>query len=295
MKLIFPLATLALAALPVLAGPINPDQISGQANWYVHADLDTLRGTEIGKTLMAAVEDEHGRKLKAVKRMFSLNPMTDLHGITLYGNGEKDKAVILINGIFDRAHVEDLIRASDGYKTSTHHEDTVHTWKDKEKTQHGAFFGDDLVIMSEHKMLVVHALEVLNGRKPSMDAGTFGTSPSAILLGFANLEGIDIKGDEAKLLEKARALRIRFFEQGERLHAELVIHAANNDDAVRIRKVLDGMVALGQLDNEDLEELGIELVTSVEEDTDVTARLSAPSRNLLKLVDQAGKLDKFMD
>ena len=188
-KFLLPLGAIVLSALTATAAPLQPNQISEKANWFIHADLDDLRTPKVGTTLMEAIEKEHGRQLKAVKRMFSLNPFTDLHGITLYGNGEKDRAVMLINGTFDRAHVEDLIGASDGYKTSTHQDDTVHTWKDKQRTQHGAFLGDDLVIISEHKTLVVHALEVLNERKPSMEAGTFGTSPSAILLGFGRVIG----------------------------------------------------------------------------------------------------------
>lgn len=297
MKPLLTLAAVALAVLPAQAGPIKPAQVSKEANWYVHADLDTLRGTEIGKTFMAAIEDKHGPQLKAVKRMFSLNPLTDLHGITLFGNGEKDKAVIVIHGTFDREHVEDLIGASDEHKTSTHQSDTVHTWKDKnkDKLQHGAFFGEDLVIISDHKNFITHTLDVLNGRKPSMDASEIGTAPVSILLGFANLEGIDIKGDEAKLLEKAQSLQIRFLEKEARLSAELVLKITNREEAIRVQKVLDGMIALGQLANEKLADLGIESAVSVDNGNVVTARLSAPSRNLLELIDQAGKLGKFMD
>jgi hypothetical protein len=292
-KLFPSLGALLLGTIAATAAPFQPGQVSEDANWFLHADLDNLRNTQVGATLMEAIEKEHGRQLKAVKRMFSLNPFTDLHGVTIYGSGEEDEAVALIHATFQRDHLEDLIGASDGYKTTQHHSNTIHTWKDDDKkVQNGAFFGKDLVIISEHKGLVSDALDVLDKRADGMKALS---TQSAFMFGLINLEGIDIQGDEAKLFEKARSLQGRLFEQDGRLHAELVIEAADNALAKRFQKVLDGIVALGELANEDLASLELGMQTSIKDGTMVTATMSIPNDRMLELMEEAGELGDLVD
>ena len=292
-KLFLPLGALLFGALTATAAPLQPEQVSSKANWFIHADLDELRTTQVGTTLMEAVEKEHGRQLKAVKRMFSLNPFTDLHGITLYGSGSKDEAVALINATCDREHLEDLIGASKEYETTDHHSNTIHSWKDdKGKVQHGAFFGESLVVISERKKLVGHALDVLDKRADSMDAMS---TKSAFMFGLVNLDGIDVKGDEAKMFEKAKSLQGRLFEQGDRLHAEIVIEAADKALAQRFQKVLDGIVALGELANEDLAALELGMTTTITDGNKVTATMSVPNNRILELMEEAGELGDLVD
>lgn len=292
-KPLLPLGAALLATLSLQASPFKPSQISNQANWFVHADLDVLRDTSVGKIVMDTIEKEHGAQLKAVKRMFSLNPFTDLHGITLAGSGEKDKAVALIHASFDREHLEDIIGGTDDYSTSESHGNTIHSWKDKDKdkVQFGAFFGEDLIIISEQKDFVQITLDVLTQRSPSLPPDTV-RGDSAFLLGLANLENLDIQGEEAKLFEKAKALQARFFEKDDRLHAELIIEATNHTEAVRFRKVLDGIVALGELTNDDIAKLQLKTSVSIQNNTQVTATLSVPNTLVLDLLKQAADLQK---
>ena len=58
-----------------------------------------MRGSQTGKTVFARIEADHGAKLRAFKRMFSLHPLADLQGVTLYGDGKPKQAVALINGM----------------------------------------------------------------------------------------------------------------------------------------------------------------------------------------------------
>ena len=296
--ILLPVVALVGAALPVHATPFKPAQVSGMANWFVHADLDALRSTETGKTLMEAVEAEHGAKLRAIKRMFSLNPLKDLKGITLYGSGEKDEGVVLIRAACDRAHLEDLIAAAKDHETSKHGDATVHSWFDekKDKPQHGAFHNDDLVIISDHKRLVRHALDVLSGAEPHLEAGHgYGTPPAPVLVGLVNLEGIDVYGHEATLVAKAKSVRARLMERNHRVVMEMTVEAADRAEAARFRKVLDGMIALGELAHDELAAIDLESSVTIDRGTFVTARLSAPNRHVLELIDHADKLKRFMD
>ena len=111
-----PLATIIAAVLATTAiagaAPFKPGRLPANTNWFLHLDFDGLRATDAGKELVARLEEKKGAQFRAIKRMFSLNPLTDLGGVTIAGPGKKDVAVVLIEGRFDRAHIEDIIAAA---------------------------------------------------------------------------------------------------------------------------------------------------------------------------------------
>ena len=119
---------------PLLAGELVPAHLPSSTKWMLHVDLDAMRASETGKAVFTRIEAEHGPKLVAFKRMFSLHPLEDLHDVTLDGDGKPDRDVALISGTFDRAHLEDVIKASDDYTATTHAGTTLHAWRDKKKT-----------------------------------------------------------------------------------------------------------------------------------------------------------------
>src|SRR5688500_13541667 len=93
------LCLIALAApLPLISGELAPAEVPASAQWLLHADLDAMRDSETGKAVFAEIEVKHGDQLRAFKRMFSLHPITDLHDVTLYGDGKPEHAVALIEG-----------------------------------------------------------------------------------------------------------------------------------------------------------------------------------------------------
>ena len=289
------LSLLIAGILPAAATPLNPDQVPGKASWYLHADLDNLRDTSVGTLLMESVEEKHGKQLRAVKRMFSINPFTDLHGLTLWGPGEKDQAALVVKGSFDREHLTDLISAAKDHETSDHHGQTVHAWADEkkeDKMQYGAFHGDDLIVFSEQRRLVLQTLDVLDGRSDALESASGGESAS-FLLGVANLEDIDIRGDDAHIFSKVRSLQARFHEEEERLHCEIKMTTTSNEEAKRFAKVLEGIVALGELTNENIANLDLASNIAVKDDTTVHASMSIPSEHLLEAMKEAGALGEL--
>ena len=211
MKHSLTILTAALAITGTLAAaPLKPDQIPAAAKWFLHIDFDGLRETATGKDLFAQVEEQHGRQFRAIKRMFSLNPLTDLAGVTLMGPGGKDMAVALIDGRFDRAHIEDIIGAADDYDTHRHGDFTVHEWTDdkKGKPQFGAFVSDNLIAFSEQEGLLHDALDVLGGKKDSLPADPYCKKNGAFAAGWARLADIEVDDEESQLLRKAEELRM---------------------------------------------------------------------------------------
>ena len=227
--------------------------------------------------------------------MFSINPFTDLHGITLWGPGEKDQAALVIKASFDREHLTDLISAAKDHKTSDHHGQTVHSWSDEKKegkTQHGVFYGEDMIVFSERRKLVLQTLDVLDGRSEALE-GSAGTESASFLFGLVSLEDLDIQGDDARIFRQVRSMQARFHEHGERLHCELTMVATGGEEATRFAKVLNGIVALGELTNENIANLKLDSTVTVKDGSTVHASMSIPSEHILQAMKEAGALGKL--
>ncbi|WP_367872271.1 hypothetical protein [Luteolibacter sp. Populi] len=254
------LCLLALAApLPLFGGELAPAEIPASAQWLLHADLDAMRESETGKAVFAEIEAKHGDQLKAFKRMFSLHPITDLHDVTLYGDGKPEHAVALIEGEFEREHMEDVVKAADDYSAGNHDGTTVHSWKDKGTKQYAAFASDHLLVFSRQEELVKLALVTLKSEAAATADPFFnvdGVKP--LVSASAHLTGIEMPADAARLLKMASTLRVAISEQGGRFSVRAGAEAPDAQSADRMRRMLDGVVAFAEVADPKLQGLDLE-------------------------------------
>jgi hypothetical protein len=286
------LLLLGLAA-PLFAGEMVPAQIPSSAKWMLHADLDAMRASETGKKIFTRIEDEHGAKLRAFKRMFSIHPLTDLHGVTLYGDGKPEHAVVLIDGTFDREHMEDVVKAADDYKESSHAGFTVHNWDDKGKDQHAAFASDRLLVFSHQADLLKDALDVLKANAPA-SADPFFTAEGGkpLLAASAKLSEIDMPADAARLVRMAKSLRLAANENGGRFLLRAGADTADAKDAERLRRMLDGVVAFAQAGDAKLDGLDLRAdFSSTPTPPSLSAALSLPVAEWITLMEKAAAED----
>ncbi len=276
-------------AVPVFAGELIPSQVPPSAKWLLHADLDAMRDSATGKAVFARIEADHGAKLQAFKRMFSLHPLTDLRGITFYGDGRPDRGVALIDGSFDRAHMEDVVKAADDYQAGEHAGATVHSWKDKGAKQHAAFASDGLLVFSRQLDLLRQALDTLQAGA-SADADPFfadaGGQP--LVAASARLSEIDLPADAARLVRMARTLHLAANENDGRFSIRLGTETATPHDADRLRRMLDGVIAFAQVTDVKLDGLDLRADLSVSESRPgLAASLSLPVAEWLSLMEKA--------
>ncbi|BCX47008.1 hypothetical protein HAHE_09160 [Haloferula helveola] len=288
-----------LLSLSLVAGlhaaEFDPARVSPDAKWWLHADLEAARATELGKRVVAEVDEKKGDQLRALKRMFSVNPMTDLKGITLYGDGQKDHAVALIEGNFDRAHLEDIAKAADKHESEEREGLVIHSWTDKGKRQHAVFVRDDLLVFSHFEDLLDSAITTLksgNGLTADPFVGAGAAAP--FLVGYANLQEVEMGKDESKLLGHAETLRIAMTEAAGRMEGRMQLEVVDKADGDRFRMVMDGMVALGELGNPDLRAADISFDSRSEEGgKTVRCTLSFPTSDLISLMEKAKAFDKI--
>lgn len=283
------LLPLLIFLAPLRAAELDPARIPASAKWQLHADLDAMRGSGTGKTLFALLEAEHGKQLRAFKRMFSLHPLNDLRDITLYGDGQADHAVALIHGTFNRAHIEDVVGAAEGHETRSHGGITVHRWKDKGVDQHAAFARPDLMVFSRQPDLLQEALDVLAAKAPAAADPFFQADGGRPLLSAgARLGEIDLPGDQARLVRMAKTLRLAAHEHEGRFVLRMNVETADATDADRLRRMVDGVIAFAQAGDAKLD--GLDLQARLETDPGrpaMSGRISLPVADWITLMSKA--------
>lgn len=286
------LLSLSLAGL-LSAGEFRPELVAPDAKWWLHADLAAAKQTAPGQRMVEAIETKHGDQLNALKLMFSVNPMTDLNGITLFGDGRKDMAVAVIDGRFNREHLEGLVKAADDYKSHTHEGFTIHTWEDKGKRQHASFASAELLVFSHDQSLLHQALDVITSGKGLSSDDFTTTGPGApFVVGSARISEVEMDEDESKLLRKAETLKVALHESNDRMKARMLLEVGDPRDGQRFKQVMEGFVALFELSDamSNPEDMTFTVNTTGGGRT-VNSAMSMPSSMMVDWMEKEGAFD----
>ncbi|MFC7337998.1 hypothetical protein ACFQY0_12470 [Haloferula chungangensis] len=294
MKQLLTILLAAAAASSLHAAPLDPARVPADAKWWLHLDLEGARQSEVGGRIAREITEREGAKLRAAERMFSINPLTDLAGFTLYGDGDEKNGVLIVEGRFDQAHLTDIVAAADDYATSEHAGTTVHSWKDKSKSQNAAFVGDRLLVFSQTKSTLHDAIDLLASGE-GMQAETFATvGAPPVFIGSAKVAELPMKKDDAKLLRKAENLKIALGETGGQIEGRIELESDSAVTGKLVRKVLEGIVAIGRLTNEELADINPAFETRESEGGRVvSATLSMPASEMISLMEKNGDFDKI--
>jgi len=275
---------LGLLAAPFLnAGEFDPQSIPADAQWYLHANVEKLRETTTGKTIVKAIKKEHGQDLADAEIFLGFDLIRDVADVSLFGNGKMDNAAIIFRGEINRRHLEKMIVDADHYQSNLYQGEAIHSWRDKGKNQNAAFHGDTLVVVSERPELVMLTLDVLAKRKPHLES-TKPNPESAVMMGTANIEGLNLPKDKgSKIVKKAKSLRASISEVGDRLRVDLAVETKEDKTAARLQKIVEGLIAFGMMAEPKIEELNIEHGSSVT-GNQVLMHLTIPIEDALALI-----------
>ena len=242
-------------AVPDREGGFRAAEVEVSAKWFVHVDLVSLRGSEIGKEMMSYIDGDAERKIQAFKRMISFNPLEDLDAVTLFGGGaEPEKAVAVLRGVFNVEHLTDLVIAADGYESGTHRGKTVHSWDD-DNTPSGRLFGcllsERTMLMGPDRELVHTGIDLMAGEGDSIVGGeTFAIAGEEkrrpIVAAAVDLEGLGDLEIESAFLRKVSSVYLAAGEDDGEVFARLIVGAEDERVPVLLGKMLSGVLAFGE-------------------------------------------------
>jgi hypothetical protein len=245
-------------AAPLTAGQLVPSQISSEAKWLVHADLDAMRDSETGKAVFDLIEADHGKRLRSLSTFLALQPLNELHGITLYGDGKFEHAAALIDGKFDRQLLEGLVRTTKDYSEITHVGHVIHSWVEEGVKQHVAFASDGLMVFSRQEDGLKQALDALQPQSSSLTNSLAAAETGRpLVVARARISEMELPKDLSRLVRMTKTLQLAAFEADSRFTVRASAETDGGGDADRLRRMLDGVLAFAQTSDAKLEGLDL--------------------------------------
>jgi len=289
------LAGLCLASVPALAAPLQKSTIGPGADWVAHADVDALRNSTIGKLVLEELKAQGvEQKMQDFASIFSFNPLTDVHNVTLYGNGkDRNRAVAVVDGRFDAQKLISLVRLNAQFQETPYQNVTLYQWHNEDKKggpgelMYGFVREGRGIVLSTGLDTLKQAADNLRGSGPGPSAGLAGQVPSAesgtflqiVATGIANLAGDD---PQAAILKQADLFTAGAGEAGDKAFIGLRLRGQSPDVADSVMKMVQGVVAWTQMvapEQPKLSELA-KNVNVTREDRTVQIRFEAASQSI---------------
>ncbi|MBU0753862.1 MAG: hypothetical protein KJ645_01895 [Planctomycetes bacterium] len=274
------------------ADSLKPEEISADAKWAAHIDVEKFFSSQIGSLFKKALEEEGDLKqIEAFGTIFEFDPFEDLYGATAYGlSFEKEEGVALIKGRFEKKKIISLMRIEGKHTEIDHRDFIIHEWKDGSDHFFVALPKTNLVVISNSLDLTKEALDVLAGKKDnltdrrglkglrSLPGGTF---IAASAQGFGDV--VDCDGEpEAAVLKMADEVSMSIGEVEGDDFLDVTLSARDAKTAKQVNDILRGLVALGSLFGEEEPELA-QLINMLDVEQDgktVRIRAAIPAEEL---------------
>jgi hypothetical protein len=258
MRVCFGLAAAVVLAFAGLAqaGPFDSKQVSADAKWAAHLNVDALAASNLLKKGRAQIFKEHPfveAKVAALRNLFRFDPMTDLHSITIYGTQlKKDTGVAIIHAKVDQQLLLDLVKTNPEHEVTAYGKYELHSWlKDADKHDHAAFFKPDVIVFGASIDELKAALDVLDGTKPNISEAYSSLAstipPGTILIaGAKDLAEANLHPESPLSKQVDSALLVVGENQGQ-VFARAVLNVKNAEIAKKLKTVADGALALATL------------------------------------------------
>ena len=318
-KLAMGALVLALSCSPILAGPLNTEQIAGKAKWLAHVDVAALLKSGIAQFVLAEAEKKDGflEGIVQFRETVGFDPLKDVHGLTIYGMKVGDESgVVILDATTDKDKLLTLLTANETYKSHEYGDYVLHQWTDEAKmpkvaaaavkmpkTHYGTFYDAKTIVVASSLALLKDAIDVLDGKGESL-AKSEGIKvlpkTAAGAFAVAAAEGIELPANakpEAALLRDIRDASVQIGETEGSTFLAITAWTQTAEKALKLRQVVQGFVALGQMmmaEQPDLPVLG-EKVQVTGEETTVHVDAAVPTESLIKMIQFAAERKKQME
>lgn len=300
-----------LAPMPTLAGPLVKEQVSGSANWLVHVNQQQFKKTRIGHLIRQELLDLGiEEQLSNFAMIFSFHPLDDVRDVTIYGTGQdRKKAVVLIDGFFDKEKILALLRMNPQYKEIKYGNIILYEWFDENQKDsndvaaqmmYGCFYQDDLIIMGAGMDAVKHAVDVLKGSAENASNITFsrdvedtsGTFFQAMALNVGQIVGQQPK---AAMFKQAKQLGLTIGEVEEKFYVDLDLTTQSEEVTEAMTKMLEGIIALAVLAEKEepkMAELAKKVKISCEEKNTIRLRFESDPQKVVQFLREQWQKNK---
>lgn len=267
-------ATLLLAlATPLLAGPIQKENVPADAKWLLHWDLDKYRSTEVGRFFDQEILAKKLEKPRAdLKQYFNFDLQWEkFTSLTAYGTDftpkEGTNGVLIIKTDPSTANTAEkaFINQADYAKSHGGPVEEVAAGPFGTYSIHKNAF---VSVQKDGRIVISKSLDQLKKAIAIFQGKTANLAVSPALSGFpagdgdffliALAEGFGERiplPPNAKILQTTEGIRAVLGEKNNNLNLNLTLKARSEDTCKQMQQVVQGMIALvtlSQQENKDL-------------------------------------------
>lgn len=247
----------ATLAAPVLAGPIEPNWVAPDATWIVHADLEAMHASTIGREafrhVRAALQEEDLMEAKFVAAL-----LNEVKGVTIYGTTDDEEDGIVI--VSASKNLDEAINALPAvaaeYRKITEKDRTFHAFKEG---------GEEWLVYQRpdpdperRVVLLARKMDRLAQGIAAIEAGAKAPAAplreappragTAFFVSATKLPGLDDEDDPpARILQNAKGIRLEAGENAGQVFFSLRLDTDSRQEAADTAQVVQGFVALGRL------------------------------------------------
>jgi hypothetical protein len=251
----------------------------------------------VGSFLVSQLQTgDNANKIEALAAILQFDPRKDITGVTLYGKDRDPRqAVAIFNGTFNVAQLVTLLKANSTYQALDHGTTPIHSWIDEkkpgERTYGCAHSGK--ILISQGLPMLKEAVDVLGGSHATLDLTKgFGELPvqEPFFVACTDLPGLGGKA-EAQVLSQAKAGRAALGEKADQVVLSVMLTAADAETAIRLQQIAQGLLAMGQMNQEKEPEVAAVLQSAhvTTEGAQVKLAASYPSDKIVALLQEKMK------
>ncbi len=286
-------AGIAAAAQIALAGSLSKSQVSANAKWVVHLDMERFVPSQTCRLLQQdkAKGAEFQSLLTHYRNLLGVDPLKDLIQVTLYGEEVSgSRGVALISGSLNPKYTVQRLTGYPKYQSKPVGKLTLHTWRDSSGSRelNACFYSSRLLLIGSDERAVLGAVAILEGDQPSLGsrkspglvfpAGGGGVFLTAVTKGYAGSPQDPLK---ALILRNTDTAVVQVAENKGLVDANMVLAAISPEAAFQIHQIMNGLMVSASLSSDagGLAKLA-ELSEVTRQDQNVRVALHCPARDV---------------
>ena len=262
-KPVIALISLALLCPIVMAGPLNKARVASNAKWLAHVDFEAILASDLAQIILAEAEtkQDFNAKLDEFEKIVGFDPLKNARSMTLYGLDFTEGAGVAVLDITaDQGKLLGLLKKNEAYRELSYGKRAVYQWTDQDKapaaakTKFGCFYNRDLMIVASSIELLKGAIDVLDAKADSLErTKSLKSLPTPVAGTFivAAAEGFPIRlkkdAPHAALTRSVTGASFQLVESRGVMSAKIAVQTKTPENALSIRQVVQGFVALGQM------------------------------------------------
>ena len=282
------------------AGPLDGKQVSADARWLVHIDVDAIMAGEVTRVIggLWLKLPAASVGLKNLSLATGIDPTEDLRSITIYGRPYTEPgAVVILRAEVDQKRLMVLLRRKADYRLSTHGEHELISWtenkgKEDEHTVTGCFHRPTVIVFGRDAAAVRKALDVLDGTSRGLsrsDPLFSANTPPGTMIQARATDFADVQQFKSPLVQESKFLLVALGEEGGETFAAARLVTKSAEVARQVQAIVKGFLALAKLQLASDEE-ALKILEAVEvstEESTVSVECRGPTGDVAKLIERA--------